>query len=65
LRRKIKTGGGGLLIVTSLKVPKTGGLPTTKVNVVRWFKQEGAAVRAGNAVVELETEKVNNELVSP
>jgi len=46
-------------------VPKTGGLPTTKVNVVRWLKQEGAAVKAGDAVVELETEKVNYELESP
>jgi len=46
-------------------VPKTGGLPTTKVNVVRWLKQEGEAVKRGDAVVELETEKVNYELDSP
>jgi pyruvate/2-oxoglutarate dehydrogenase complex dihydrolipoamide acyltransferase (E2) component len=46
-------------------VPKTGGLPTTKVNVVRWLKHEGEAVRRGDAVVELETEKVNYELDSP
>jgi len=51
--------------VTTLKVPKTGGLPTTKVNVVRWLKHEGEAVRRGDAVVELETEKVNYELDSP
>jgi len=46
-------------------VPKTGGLPTTKVNVVRWLKQEGDPVKRGDAVVELETEKVNYELDSP
>ncbi len=62
---KIPTGRGELPIVTTLKVPKTGGLPTTKVNVVRWLKQEGEAVKRGEAVVELETEKVNYELDSP
>ena len=56
---------GETSIVTTLKVPKTGGLPTTKVNVVRWLKQEGEAVKRGDAVVELETEKVNYELDSP
>src|SRR5215470_1120385 len=56
---------GAITIVTTLKVPKTGGLPTTKVNVVRWFKQEGDTVKRGDAVVELETEKVNYELDSP
>lgn len=56
---------GATAIVTTLKVPKTGGLPTTKVNVVRWLKQEGEAVKRGDAVVELETEKVNYELDSP
>jgi pyruvate/2-oxoglutarate dehydrogenase complex dihydrolipoamide acyltransferase (E2) component len=54
-----------MLIVTILKVPKTGGLPTTKVKVVRWLKREGEAVKRGEAIVELETEKVNYELDSP
>jgi biotin carboxyl carrier protein len=54
-----------ILIVTTLRVPKTGGLPTTKVNVVRWLKREGEAVKRGDGVVELETEKVNYELDSP
>jgi len=40
-------------------------LPTTKVKVVRWLKQEGERVKRGDAVVELETEKVNYELDSP
>ena len=52
-------------IITTLKVPKAGGLPTTKVNVVRWFKREGDAIKRGDAVVELETDKVNYELDSP
>jgi len=56
---------GETAIVTTLKVPKTGGLPTTKVNVIRWLKQEGESVKRGEAIVELETEKVNYELESP
>ena len=40
-------------------------MPTTKVNVVRWLKQEGERVKRGDAVDELETEKVNYELDSP
>jgi hypothetical protein len=48
-----------------LKVPKTGGIPTTKASVLRWLKREGDPVQAGEAVVELETEKVSYELESP
>jgi pyruvate/2-oxoglutarate dehydrogenase complex dihydrolipoamide acyltransferase (E2) component len=33
--------------------------------VVRWLKQEGDPVKAGEPVVELETEKVSYELDSP
>ena len=33
--------------------------------MVRWLKQEGEIVKRGDAVVELETEKVNYELDSP
>jgi pyruvate/2-oxoglutarate dehydrogenase complex dihydrolipoamide acyltransferase (E2) component len=65
LRRVFHFVNGETSIVTTLKVPKTGGLPTTKVNVVRWLKQEGESVKRGDAVVELETEKVNYELDSP
>ena len=54
-----------MIIVTNLVVPKTGGMNTTKVNVVRWLKQEGEPLRQGEPVVELETEKVNYELDSP
>ena len=44
---------GAAVIITTLKVPKTGGLPTTKVNVVRWFKQEGDAVPVGDPVCQI------------
>jgi len=33
--------------------------------VLRWLKREGDAVQAGEAVVELETDKVSYELESP
>jgi pyruvate/2-oxoglutarate dehydrogenase complex dihydrolipoamide acyltransferase (E2) component len=46
-------------------VPKAGGIPATKANVVRWLKRVGDAVRVGEPVVELETEKVSYELESP
>jgi len=48
-----------------LRVPKTGGMTITKVNVVRWLKREGDPIARGEPVVELETEKVNYELDSP
>ena len=38
---------------------------TTKVNVVRWLKDEGDSLQQGEPVVELETEKVSYELDSP
>jgi pyruvate/2-oxoglutarate dehydrogenase complex dihydrolipoamide acyltransferase (E2) component len=52
-------------IVTILRVPKSGGIPTTKARVVRWFKKEGSKVKQGEPIVELETDKVNYELDSP
>ena len=33
--------------------------------MVRWFKKEGAKVKRGEPIVELETDKVNYELDSP
>ena len=52
-------------IVTNLLVPKTGGMNTTKVTVVRWIKNEGEAFKQGEPLVELETEKVSYELDAP
>jgi pyruvate/2-oxoglutarate dehydrogenase complex dihydrolipoamide acyltransferase (E2) component len=46
-------------------VPKSGGVTSTKVNVVRWIKHEGEPVKHGESLVELETEKVSYELESP
>jgi pyruvate/2-oxoglutarate dehydrogenase complex dihydrolipoamide acyltransferase (E2) component len=59
------THWAGIHILTSLVVPKTGGMNTTKVTVVRWLKAEGDTLKQGDAIVELETEKVNYELDSP
>ena len=46
-------------------MPKTGGMNTSKVSVVRWLKRVGDAIKQGEPVVELETEKVSYELDSP
>jgi pyruvate/2-oxoglutarate dehydrogenase complex dihydrolipoamide acyltransferase (E2) component len=46
-------------------VPKTGGMNTSKVSVVRWLKRVGDRIQKGEPVVELETEKVSYELDSP
>jgi pyruvate/2-oxoglutarate dehydrogenase complex dihydrolipoamide acyltransferase (E2) component len=62
IRKWVKGVG---VILTTLKVPKTGGIPTTKASVLRWLKAEGDLVQVGEALVELETEKVSYELESP
>jgi pyruvate/2-oxoglutarate dehydrogenase complex dihydrolipoamide acyltransferase (E2) component len=54
---------GGTLI--TVIVPKSGGVTSTKASVVRWLKREGDRVKAGEPLVELETEKVSYELESP
>lgn len=46
-------------------MPKTGGMNTTKVNLVRWLKKEGDQVKQGEGLVELETEKISYELDAP
>jgi pyruvate/2-oxoglutarate dehydrogenase complex dihydrolipoamide acyltransferase (E2) component len=51
--------------LTTVIVPKSGGVTSTKVNVVRWLKHEGDSVKPGEPIVELETEKVSYELESP
>jgi pyruvate/2-oxoglutarate dehydrogenase complex dihydrolipoamide acyltransferase (E2) component len=38
---------------------------TTKVNLVRWLKNEGDQLKQGEGVVELETEKISYELDAP
>jgi pyruvate/2-oxoglutarate dehydrogenase complex dihydrolipoamide acyltransferase (E2) component len=54
-----------MVIVTTITVPKTGGIPTTKVIVVKWLKRKGQRVQRGEPLVELQTDKVNYELDSP
>jgi pyruvate dehydrogenase E2 component (dihydrolipoyllysine-residue acetyltransferase) len=51
--------------LTTVIVPKSGGVTSTKAIVVRWLKREGDHVKVGEPLVELETEKVSYELESP
>jgi len=51
--------------LTTVIVPKSGGVTSTKAVVVRWLKREGDKVKVGEPLVELETEKVSFELESP
>jgi len=51
--------------LTTVVVPKSGGVTSTKAIVVRWLKHEGDRVKLGEPLVELETEKVSYELESP
>jgi pyruvate/2-oxoglutarate dehydrogenase complex dihydrolipoamide acyltransferase (E2) component len=51
--------------LTTVIVPKSGGVTSTKAIVVRWLKREGDPVKIGDPLVELETEKVSYELESP
>ncbi len=51
--------------MTTVIVPKSGGVTSTKAIVVRWLKKEGDMVKQGEPLVELETEKVSYELESP
>ena len=51
--------------LSTIIVPKSGGVTSTKAIVVRWLKREGDVVKVGDPLVELETEKVSYELESP
>lgn len=51
--------------MTTVIVPKSGGVTSTKAVVVRWLKRQGDRVKIGDPLVELETEKVSYELESP
>ena len=41
------------------------GESITEATVAKWLKKEGDAVEADEAIVELETDKVNLEVPSP
>jgi len=64
-RLEIRCGRKIAISITDVRVPKTGGMNTSKVSVVRWLKRVGERVEKGEPVVELETEKVSYELDSP
>ena len=51
--------------MTTVIVPKSGGVTSTKAIVAKWLKHEGDRVKLGEPLVELETEKVSYELESP
>ncbi|MCL4862750.1 MAG: E3 binding domain-containing protein, partial [Caldilineaceae bacterium] len=50
-------------MTVEIKVPEMGE-SVVEATVARWIKQEGDAVKAGEAVVELETDKVNVEVAA-
>jgi pyruvate dehydrogenase E2 component (dihydrolipoamide acetyltransferase) len=51
--------------LTTVVVPKAGGVTSTKAIVSRWLKKEGDKIKLGDPLVELETEKISYELESP
>jgi pyruvate/2-oxoglutarate dehydrogenase complex dihydrolipoamide acyltransferase (E2) component len=54
-----------MMMQTTVIVPKSGGVTSTKVVVARWLKREGDSIKLGDPLVELETEKISYELESP
>lgn len=47
-------------------VPRLGSSDESdEVRVLRWLKPQGAQVRKGEALLEVETDKVNVEIESP
>lgn len=56
---------GKVIHLTTVIVPKSGGVTSTRAIVVRWLKRVGEKVKLGEPLVELETEKISFELESP
>lgn len=50
--------------ITALTVPQLG-LTMKEGTLAAWHAEPGAALRAGDAVFDIETEKVTNECASP
>jgi 2-oxoglutarate dehydrogenase E2 component (dihydrolipoamide succinyltransferase) len=48
----------------TVKLPKLGDT-ATEVVVVRWYLDAGAAVAEGEALMEVETDKINVDVPSP
>lgn len=51
-------------MAVELKMPKMG-LTMTTADVGKWLKKEGEAVKSGEAVVEVMTDKLTNKIESP
>jgi len=48
----------------TITMPKLGSTMVSGT-VAKWLKKEGEAVKQGEAVVEVETDKITNEVLSP
>jgi pyruvate/2-oxoglutarate dehydrogenase complex dihydrolipoamide acyltransferase (E2) component len=51
-------------LIREVRVPKWG-LTIESVTIVAWLHQPGSAVRVGEPLVEVETEKANAEVEAP
>src|SRR5262249_48585835 len=49
---------------TDIKIPEVGE-SITEGTIARWLKRDGAPVRGGEPVLELETEKATTEIAAP
>ena len=51
---------------TDVIVPRLGSSDESdEVRILRWIKHDGAAVKKGEALLEVETDKVNVEIEAP
>ncbi len=51
-------------MAVEVTLPKFG-LTMQDANIARWLKQEGDSINAGEALLEIETEKITCEVESP
>ena len=51
-------------MASAVRMPKLG-LTMERGTVTRWLKREGEPVRKGEAIVEIETDKIASEVESP
>src|SRR5687767_10141380 len=63
-RRAIGSPLGDHCIMTAIQVPALGE-SIVEGTIARWLKNEGDAVQKGDALVELETDKINVEVPAP
>ena len=47
-----------------IRMPKLG-LTMEKATIVTWFKNEGDPIKKGETIVEIETDKIVNDIQSP